>query len=130
MIGRWLALSLGSALAASIGCEGGNDACTPGKSCESGSYCAFTRDTCGDRGFEGVCHREPQSCGNDDAPVCGCDGRTYPNDCRARQAGTDVRAAGACGVGAGGTAGADGGGGAAGAAASAGSSSSVDGATE
>ena len=31
-------------------------------------------------------------------PVCGCDGKTYPNACAARNAGVRTYAAGACAV--------------------------------
>ena len=44
----------------------------------------------------GVCTVKPQICYQLYKPVCGCDGKTYGNDCFARGGGTSVDHDGAC----------------------------------
>jgi Kazal-type serine protease inhibitor domain len=39
---------------------------------------------------EGSCNHLPDACNDDDAPVCGCDGRTYANPCLAAHAGAGL----------------------------------------
>ncbi|MCB9639007.1 MAG: hypothetical protein H6727_08940 [Myxococcales bacterium] len=44
----------------------------------------------------GVCTARPQNCTALAAQVCGCDGKTYGNECSADAAGVSVQATGAC----------------------------------
>lgn len=60
--------------------------------CGIGEYC--DRVTCGSE--DGVCRARPQECYEVYAPVCGCDGRTYDNNCVAARRGVDVDTLGAC----------------------------------
>jgi len=64
-------------------------------SCAEGSYCAF-KNECGSLDDGGTCTKKPQICNHLVAPVCGCDGKPYPNACHAARAGVSVAAQGAC----------------------------------
>jgi hypothetical protein len=44
----------------------------------------------------GACRVRPIACGSGAGPVCGCDGKTYPDACSAAAAGKDVARDGAC----------------------------------
>jgi Kazal-type serine protease inhibitor domain len=63
--------------------------------CGSGSYCAY-KSQCGATDAGGVCSKRPDICNDLFAPVCGCDGKTYPNVCHAQRQGVSVAAPGAC----------------------------------
>lgn len=69
-----------------LGCNGNSD-------CASGEYCS-TENGCGTAGtcttiHNGVCYEIY-------APVCGCDGKTYENDCFASAGGTSINHTGKC----------------------------------
>ena len=51
---------------------------------------------CGDADGTGTCTAIPDACDAVLKPVCGCDGKTYGNDCEANTKGTSVRNQGAC----------------------------------
>jgi hypothetical protein len=68
--------------------------CTP--ECDPGDYCHdLTVGGCGSG--TPVCERIPGACLDIYAPVCGCDGTTYGNDCYAGLAGVSVMSDGECG---------------------------------
>jgi hypothetical protein len=65
--------------------------------CSPGLYCKEPLGQCRTiADGMGTCTRRPQGCGAIYAPVCGCDGMTYPNDCVAASAGRSVASTGAC----------------------------------
>ena len=66
-------------------CRGADD-CERGEVCECDAGC----------GEGGICRPRPERCIDVQAPVCGCDGETYDNDCLRLQAGTCKAHDGAC----------------------------------
>lgn len=68
-----------------------------GLRCGPGEYCQIPWGQCrAVADAAGVCRPLPEVCNANYAPVCGCDGRTYSNACRAGVAGASVAARGAC----------------------------------
>jgi hypothetical protein len=74
-------------------CDGGNLDCQTSATCGGGFYCAKAD---GDCDGNGRCESVPTSCEPIDAPVCGCDGITYANECEANAAGVNVLREGEC----------------------------------
>ncbi|HKO47447.1 MAG TPA: Kazal-type serine protease inhibitor domain-containing protein [Polyangiaceae bacterium] len=69
-----------------------------GLSCSASEYCAYDPEAaCGAADQTGICTPKPQACDAILAPVCACDGKTYPSDCdAAMNGGTSVAHTGAC----------------------------------
>lgn len=67
-----------------------------GFKCEQSLYCAFESTTCGRWDQSGTCAQKPTSCTAPSAPVCGCDGTTYGNECEAQRAGVSLASRSAC----------------------------------
>jgi Kazal-type serine protease inhibitor domain len=68
-----------------------------GTACPAKQYCNFPAATqCGAGDQTGTCATKPDACDLVYAPVCGCDGMTYGNDCAAASAGISVAKTGEC----------------------------------
>jgi len=68
-----------------------------GLTCKKGEYCSFPLATqCGSGDQTGTCAAIPGACDAVYQPVCGCDDKTYGNECSAALASVSVKATGAC----------------------------------
>lgn len=69
-----------------------------GAQCAKGEYCDFfvTDAQCGAGDQTGKCIKLPEACIEIYKPVCGCDDKTYGNDCEAASAGVSKLHDGAC----------------------------------
>ncbi|MGZ3420923.1 MAG: hypothetical protein ACXVEE_23805 [Polyangiales bacterium] len=68
-----------------------------GDSCSSSEWCQYTGGGCGFADGGGTCKPRPEGCTDIYAPVCGCDYKTYGNECDAHMNGVDVQYTGVCG---------------------------------
>lgn len=64
-------------------------------SCPEGMFCQLSAE-CGGVDHRGVCERVPNDCETTESLVCGCNNRTYSNECMANAAKVTVDYTGAC----------------------------------
>jgi len=62
----------------------------PALLCGDGLYCKYEDGNCGEDGAFGVCALRPDVCALLFAPVCGCNGVTYGNECESERAGVSI----------------------------------------
>ncbi len=97
---RGLAVALAAGaivLAADTARAGPGDSCggVANLQCDVGLFCDVEPGVCRANGA-GVCVTVPMACSRLSQPVCGCDGRTFPNDCERQRAGVARQADGPC----------------------------------
>ena len=64
--------------------------------CNSALYCQLPAGQCSAPDAAGTCVKAPTFCMRVSRPVCGCNGKTYPNECEARHVKMAIDAPGAC----------------------------------
>jgi len=69
-----------------------------GRACQLGLRCEQKPGTCNIADVGGTCMKVPQACDKSLFPVCGCDGKTFGNDCERQSAGVAKKHDGACKV--------------------------------
>jgi hypothetical protein len=102
-LGRLVAAALlvmSGVVLGSVGAAAANldEACGgPGKiTCNSALYCRVPAGQCTTADVAGTCEKAPDFCMRVSRPVCGCNGKTYLNECEARHAKVAVDYTGRC----------------------------------
>jgi len=70
--------------------------CRSNEDCKAEEFCDFSEGQCGVSNLVGTCKTIPLACIEIYDPVCGCDGRTYGNDCFRRMFQVQLNHSGEC----------------------------------
>jgi len=93
-----LALGFGLAFGSAASAVGPGKQCGGiiGIPCDKGLWCQLPAGSC--RAFDmfGTCTKVPRFCTRIFKPVCGCDGKTYGNDCARQMAKVQLAHTGKC----------------------------------
>ncbi len=88
-----MTIGSGKAMAANL-----DEACGGGANvtCNSALWCQKSEGQCKAADAAGTCEKAPTFCMRVSRPVCGCNGKTYANDCERQRAKVQLDHAGAC----------------------------------
>jgi Kazal-type serine protease inhibitor domain len=64
--------------------------------CDAGLACRYEAGQCSTADLGGACVSVPETCPKGGQQVCGCDGKTYANECEIMKAGVAPDHKGAC----------------------------------
>jgi hypothetical protein len=88
------------ALATPAGAVGVGETCggIANLQCDAGLACQFPAGQCNVADLGGKCVAVPETCPQQGPRICGCDGKTYTNECELLKAGVRPDRQGACGA--------------------------------